>query len=207
MFAGECWRTLSLLNFFNMQKLCRRLEINVGVSCAPFVNVPESWLKLYRICLIRTLLANVDWDAGGGEPNLTERLYNGCQRLPDAMNAMVTQGASVGTATACSNDFVSASLLIGLFIDTFFCLFASPCLQLSFTATKYTKGRWIDVATSSIKTRLPESFKSSAIYRRCLTLTSSLPTLSIRSSKLDYVGDRCTYLHLRWQKFAYANRK
>jgi len=38
------------------------------------------------------------------------------------MNAMVTQGASVGTATACSYDFVSASLLVGLFVDTFFCL-------------------------------------------------------------------------------------
>jgi len=50
-----------------MQKLCRRLEINCGVRCAPFVNVPESWLKLYRVCLSRTRLANVD--AGGGELN------------------------------------------------------------------------------------------------------------------------------------------
>jgi len=126
MFAGECWRTLCLLKDFNMQKLCRRLEINVGVSCAPFVNVPESWLKLYRVCLSRSLLANVDWDAGGGELNLTERLSNGGQRLPDTMNAMVTQGASVGTATACSNDSVSASLLVGLFIDTFFCFLPLP---------------------------------------------------------------------------------
>jgi len=121
MFAGECWRTLCLLKKINMQKLCRRLEINFGVSCALFVNVPESWLKLYRVCLSRTLLASVNWDAGGGELYLTERLSNGGQRLPDAMNAMVTQGASVGTATACSNDSVSASLLVGLFIDTFFC--------------------------------------------------------------------------------------
>ena len=116
MFAGECWRTLCLLKIFNMQKLCRRLEINFGVSCAPFVNVPESW----------TLLANVDWDAGGGELNLTERLSTGGQRLPDAMNAMVTQGASVGTATASSNDSLSASLLVGLFIDTFFCFLSLP---------------------------------------------------------------------------------
>jgi len=186
MFTGECWRTLCLLKFFNMQKLCRRLEINFGVSCAPFVNVPESWLKLYRVCLSRTLLANVDWDAGGSELNLTERLSNAGQRLPDAMNVMVTQGASVGTATACSNDSVSASLLVDLFIDTFFCFYLSlECLQLSFTATKYTERRLIDVATSSIKTRLPGSAKSSAIYRRCPTRTSSLPTLSIRSSKLD----------------------
>jgi len=187
MFAGECWRTLCLLKMFNMQKLCRRLEINFGISCAPFVNVPESWLKLYRVCLSRALLAYVDWDAGGGGHNLTERLSNGGQRLPDAMDAMVTQGASVGTATACSNDSVSASLLVGLFIDTFF-FFVSrslACLQLRFTATKYTEGRWIDVATSSIKTRLPWSVNSLAIYWRCLTRTSSLPTLSIRSSKLD----------------------
>jgi len=126
MFAGECWRTLCLLKIFNMQKLCRRLEINVGVSCAPFVNVPESWIKLYRVCLSRSLLANVDWDAGGGELNLTERLSTGGQRLPDAMNAIVTQGASVWTATACSNDSVSASLLVGLFIDTFFCFLPLP---------------------------------------------------------------------------------
>ena len=185
MFAGECWQTCSL-KIFNMQKLCRRLEINFGVSCALFTNVPESWLKLYRVCLSRTLLANVDWDADGGEHNLTERLSIGGQRLPDAMNAMVTQGASVWTATACSNDSVSASLLVGLFIDTFFCFCLSlACLQLSFTATKYTEGRWIDVATSSMKTRLPGSVKSSAMYRRRLTRTSSLPTLSIRSSKLD----------------------
>jgi len=188
MFAGKCWRTLCSLKIFNMQKLCRRLEIYFGVSCAPFVNVPESWLKLYRVFLSRTLLANVDWDAGGGEHNLTERLSNGGQRLPNAMNAMVTQGASVGTATACSNDSVSASLLVGLFIDTlfcwFFCLFLA-CLQLRLTATKYTEGSWKDVATSSIKTRLPGSVKSSAIYRRCLTQTSSLPTLSIRSPKLN----------------------
>jgi len=178
MFAGECWRTLCLLKIFNMQKLCRRLEINFGVSCAPFVNVPESLLKLYRVCLSRTLLANVDCDADGGELNLIERLSNGGQRLPDAM---VTQGASVWTATACSNDSVSASLLVGLFIDTFFCFCLSlACLQLSFTATKYTEGRWIDVATSSIKARLPGSVKSSTIYRRCRTRTSSLPTLSIR---------------------------
>jgi len=111
---------------FEHANLCRRLEINFGVSCAPFVNVPESWLKLYRVCLSRTLLANVDWDAGAGELNLTERLSNGCQRLPGAMNAMVTQGASVGTATACSNDSVSASLLVGLFIDTFFCFLPLP---------------------------------------------------------------------------------
>jgi len=91
MIAGECWRTLCLLKKINMQKLCRRLEINFGVSCAPFVNVPEIWLKLYRVCLSRTLLENVDWDAGGGELNLTERLSNGGQRLPDAMNAMITQ--------------------------------------------------------------------------------------------------------------------
>jgi len=122
MFAGERWRTLYLLKNFDMQKLCRRLEINVGVSCAPLVNVPEIWLKLYWVCLSRTLLANVDWDAGGGELNLTERLPNGGQRLTDAMNAIVRQGASVGTATACSNDSVCASLLVGLFIDTFFCL-------------------------------------------------------------------------------------
>jgi len=174
MFAGECWWTLCLLKKFNMQKLCRRLEINFGVSCAPFVNVPECWLKLYRVCLSRNLLANVDWHAGGGgELNLTERLSNGGQRLPDAMNAMVTQGASVGTATACSND--SVSLLVPLHRHNL----------LFFTATKYTEGRWIDVATFSIKTRLPGSVKSSAIYRRCLTRTSSLPTLSIRSSKLD----------------------
>jgi len=126
MFAGDCWRKLCLLKYFNMQKLCRRLEKNFGVSCAPFVNVPESWFKLYRVCLSRTLLANVDWDAGGGELNLTERLSNGGQRLPDAMNAMVTQGASVGTATACFNDSVSASLLVGLFIDTFFCFLPLP---------------------------------------------------------------------------------
>jgi len=126
MFAGECWRTLCLLKIFNMHKLCRRLEINFGVSCAPFVNVPESWLKLYRVCLSRTLLANVDWDAAGGELNLTERLSNGGQRLPDAMDAMETQGASVGTAIACSNDYVSASLLVGLFIDTFFCFLSLP---------------------------------------------------------------------------------
>jgi len=69
------------VEIFNMQKLCRRLEKNVGVSCAPFLNVPESWLKLYRVCLSMTLLANVDWDAGGGELNLTERLSNGGQRL------------------------------------------------------------------------------------------------------------------------------
>jgi len=54
----------------------------------------------------------------------------------------------------------------------------------------------MDLATSSIKTRLPGSVKSLAIYRRCLTRTSSLPTLSIRSSKLDYVGDLCTYATL-----------
>jgi len=125
MFGGKCWQTLCLLKIFNMQKLCWRLEINFGVSCAPFVNVPESWLKLYRVCLSRPLLANVHWDAGGGELNLNERLSNGGQRLPDAMNVMVTQGASVGTATACSNDYVSASLLVGIFIDTFF-FFASP---------------------------------------------------------------------------------
>jgi len=164
MFAGECWRTLCSLRIFNMQKLCRRLEINFGVSCAPFVNVPKSWLKLYRVCLSRTLLANVDWDAGGGELNLTEHLSNGGQRLPDAMNAVVTQGVSVGTATAWSNDSVAASFLVGLFIDTFFCFCLSlACLQLSFTATKYTEGRWKDVATSSIKTRLPGSVKSTAI--------------------------------------------
>jgi len=168
-----------------MQKLCRRLEIHFGISCAPFVNVPESWLKLYRVCLSRTLLAYVDRDAGCGELNLTERLSNGGQRLPDAMDAMVTQGASVGTATDCSNDSVSASLLVGLFIDTFFFCLSLACLQLRSTATKYTEGRWIDVATSSIKTRLPCSVNSSAIYWRCLTPTSSLPTLSIRSSKLD----------------------
>ena len=176
MFAGECWRTLCSLKKFNMQKLCRRLEINFGVSCAPFVNVPESWLKLHRVCLSRTLLASVDWDAGGGELNLTERLSNRGKRLSDSMKAMVTQGASVGTATACSNDSVSASLLVGLSL---------ACLQLSFTATKYTEGRWIDVATYSIKLKLPGSVKTMAIYRRCMTLTSSLPTLSIRSSKLD----------------------
>jgi len=180
MFAGECWRTLCLLKIFNMQKLCRRLEINFGISCAPFVNVHESWLKLYRVCLSRALLAYVDWDAGGGEHNRTL-----VQRLPDAIDAMVTQGASVGTATACSYDSVSASLLVGLFIDTFFFCISLACLQLRFTATKYTEVRWIDVATSSIKTRLPWSVKSSAIYWRCLTRTSSLPTLSIRSSKLD----------------------
>jgi len=187
MFAGECWRTLCSLKKFNMQKLCGRLEINFGVSCALFANIPESWLKLYRVCLSRTMLANVDWDAGGGEHNLTERLSNGGQRLPDAINAMVTQGASVGTPTACSNDSVSASLLVGIFIDTFFYFFclSLACLELSFTANKYTEGRWIDVATSSIKTRLSESVKISAIYWRCLTRTSSLPTLSIRSSKLD----------------------
>jgi len=165
MFADESWRTLCLLNFLNMQKLCRRLEINVGVSCVPFVNVSESWLKLYRVCLSMTLLANVDSDAAGGELNLTERLSNGGQRLPDAMNAMVTQGASVGTGTACSNDSVSTSLLVGLFIDTLFCFcHCQACLQISFTATKYTEGRWIDVANSSIKTRLPRSVKSSAIH-------------------------------------------
>jgi len=118
MFAGECWRTLCLLKKFNMQKLCRRLEINFGVSCAPFVNVPESWRKLYRVCQTSTKTLVV--------VNLTERLSNGGQRLPDAMNAMVTQGASVGTATACSNDFVSASLFVGLFIDTFFCFLPLP---------------------------------------------------------------------------------
>jgi len=122
MFAGECWRTLCLLKNLNMQKLCRRLEINFGVSCDAFVNVPESWLKFYRVCLSRALLANVDWHAGGDKLILTERLSNGGKRLPDAMNAM-TQGASVGTTTACSNDSVSASLLVGLFIDTFFCVF------------------------------------------------------------------------------------
>jgi len=186
MFAGECWRTLCLLKDFDMQKLCRRLETNFGVSCAPFVNVPERWLKLYRVCLSRTLLANVDWDAGGGELNLTERLSNGGQWLPDAMNAMVTQGASVRTVTACSNDSVSASLLVGLFIDTFFCFLPLPGMSTAkITATKYTEERWIDVATSSIKTRLPGSVKRSAIYRRCLTQTSSLPKLSIHSSKLD----------------------
>jgi len=126
MFAGECWRMLCLLKNFNMQKHCWRLEINFGVSCAPFVNIPESWLKLYIVCLSRTLLANVDWDAGGGELNLTKRLSNGGQRLPDAMNAMVTQGASIGAATACSNDSVSASILVGLIIDTFFCFLLLP---------------------------------------------------------------------------------
>jgi len=80
IFAGERRRTFCSLKIFNMQKLCRRLEINVGVSCAPFVNVPESWLKLYWVRLSRTLLANVDWDAGGGEINLTERLSNRGQR-------------------------------------------------------------------------------------------------------------------------------
>jgi len=129
MFAVECWRTLCLLNFFNMQKLCRGLEINFGVSCAPFVNVPESWLKLYRVCLSRTLLANVDWYAGGGKLNLTERWSNAGQRLPDAMNAMVTQGASVGKTTACSNDSMSASLLVGLFIDAFFWFLPLPCMS------------------------------------------------------------------------------
>jgi len=128
MFAGECWRTLCLLKMFNMQKLCRR---------APFVNVPESWLKLYRVCLRRTQLANVDWDAGGGELNLTKRLSNGGQRLPDAMNATVTQGASVGTATACSYDYVSSSLLVGLFIDTFFCVLPLTGMYM-YTAKLYS---------------------------------------------------------------------
>jgi len=151
------------------------------------------------------MLANVDWNARGGEINLTKRLSNGGQRLPDAMNAMVTQGASVGAATTCSNDSVSASLLVGLFIDTFFCFRLSlACLQLSFTATKYTEVRWIDVAISSIKTRLPGSVKSSATYRRCLTRTLSLPTLSICSSKSATAAHT---LHLRWQRFAYANRE
>jgi len=173
MFAGDCWRTLCLLKNFNMQKLCRRLEINFSVSCAPFVNVPESWLKLYRVCLSRTLLANVDWDAGCGELNLTERLSNGGKRLPDAMNAMV------------------------------FCL-SLACLQLSFTATKYTEGRWIDVATSSIKTRLPGSVKSSAIAWRG-------PQAYLRwvFGRLSWTKSATAThtLHLRWQKFAYANRK
>jgi len=168
MFAGECWRTLCLLKTFNMQKLCRRLEINFGVSCAPFVNVPESWLKLYRVCLSRTLLANFDWDAGGGELNLTERLSNGGKR--------------------------------------FFCVFclSLACLQLSFTATKYTEGRWIDVATSSIKTWLPGSVKSSAIAWR--GPQAYLRWVFGRLSRTKSATAAHT-LHLRWQKFAYANRK
>jgi len=185
MLAGECWRTLCLSKKFNMQKLCRRLEINFCVSCAPFVNVLESWLKLYRICLSRTLLANVDWDAGGGELNLTERLSNGSKRLPDAMNAMVTQGASVGTATACSNDSVSASFLVGLFIDTFFCVFFLPLPGMS-TAKLYSN----QIHRREMN-RCGHFFNQNKIARKCqkfgycLTRTSSLPTLSIRSSKLD----------------------
>jgi len=177
MFAGECWRTLCLLKIFNMQTLCRRLEINFGVSCAPFVNVPESWLKLYRVCLSRTLLANVDWDAGGGELHLTERLSNGCQRLPDAMNAMVTQGASVRTATACSNDSVSASLLVGLFIDIFFCFLPLPGMSIAKLDGNQIHRREMNRCGHFYN---QNKTVRKTIYRRCQTRTSSLPTLRIR---------------------------
>jgi len=177
---------------------------NFGVSCAPFVNVPESWLQLYSVCLRRTLLANVDWDAGGGELNLTERLSNGGQRWPDAINAMVTQGASVGTATACSNDSVSASLLVGLFIDTFFfafCLYLA-CLQLSFTATKYTKGSLINVATSSSKQDCQEVSK----VRLYIDVAWRGPQAYLRwvFVRLSWTKSATAAhtLHLRWQKFA-----
>ena len=171
MFAGECWQTLCLLKNFNMQKLCRRLEINFGVSCASFVNVPESWFKLYRVRLSRTLLANVDWDAGGGELNLTERLSNGGQRLPDAMNAMVTQKASLGTATACSNDSVSVWPLLQSKQD---------CQEVS-KVWLYIDDAW----------RGPQAYPRWVFVR--LSWTKSATAAHT--------------LLLRWQKFAYANRK
>ena len=80
--VDESWYSLEICI---MMKIYRRLKINVGKSCAPFVKVPERSAKL---CIGSPSLPKL---GSVGERQLRRWcLSNGGERVPDARNAMVT---------------------------------------------------------------------------------------------------------------------